>query len=42
MHTFPMSVRLLVLLLAMGSMGTRIQGLWTQGLQQARLLVGLG
>ena len=31
-----------ILLLAMGSMGTRIQGLWTQGLQQVRLLVGLG
>ncbi len=32
----------LVLLLALTSIGLRIQGLWTQGLQQVRLLVGLG
>jgi flagellar biosynthetic protein FliR len=31
-----------VLIMAMGSIGARIQGLWSQGLAQVRLLVGLG
>lgn len=31
-----------LLIMAMGSIGARIQGLWTQGLEQVRLLVGLG
>lgn len=32
----------LVLILALSGMGSRIQGLWTQGLSQVRILVGLG
>ncbi len=31
-----------VLIMAMGGIGSRIQGLWTQALAQVRLLVGLG
>lgn len=31
-----------VLIMAMGGIGSRIQGLWTQALAQVRVLVGLG
>jgi len=31
-----------VLIMAMGGIGSRIQGLWTQALTQVRVLVGLG
>jgi flagellar biosynthetic protein FliR len=31
-----------VLIMAMGSIGARIQGLWVQALGQVRIMVGLG